>query len=222
MEHQSYYAVIPANVRYDSKIPMGAKLLYGEITCLCNKEGFCWATNAYFSKLYSVSDRSIQRWLECLREKEYIDIKVERGASIEQTKRHITIKCSDCREDMTKMSPPHDKNVTPPHDKNVAHNNTSINNKKNTSLLDGYSPMFVEVFNAFVENRKTLKKPMTDYAKKLMLNKLKKLADAESEQIAILNQSIERGWIGVFPLKEEAKSKTDGDKSNATFIMGGL
>ena len=82
--------------------------------------------------------------------------------------------------------------------------------------------MFVEVFNAFVENRKTLKKPMTDYAKKLMLNKLKKLADAESEQIAILNQSIERGWIGVFPLKEEAKSKTDGNKSNATFIMGGL
>ena len=130
MEHQSYYAVIPANVRYDSKIPMGAKLLYGEITCLCNKEGFCWATNAYFSKLYSVSDRSIQRWLECLREKEYIDIKVERGASIEQTKRHITIKCSDCREDMTKMSPPHDKNVAPPHDKNVTHNNTS-NNKSN-------------------------------------------------------------------------------------------
>ena len=41
---------------------------------------------------------------------------------------------------------------------------------------------------------------MTDYAKKLLLGKLSKLAKTEQEQIAILNQSIENGWQGVFPL----------------------
>jgi len=41
----------------------GAKLLYGEITCLCNKDGYCWASNAYFSELYSKSGNTISRWI---------------------------------------------------------------------------------------------------------------------------------------------------------------
>lgn len=57
----AYYAVIPATIRYDSRISANAKLLYGEITALCNEKGFCWATNGYFSELYNVSSRSIQR-----------------------------------------------------------------------------------------------------------------------------------------------------------------
>ena len=45
-ERPNYYAIIPANVRY-SDITPNAKLLYGEITCLCNKEGYCYATNDF-------------------------------------------------------------------------------------------------------------------------------------------------------------------------------
>lgn len=62
------------------------------------------------------------------------------------------------------------------------------------------SPELAEALAAFAEHRKKLKKPMTDYAKKLLLKKLQKLAKTEQEQIAILNQSIENGWQGVFPL----------------------
>jgi len=70
--HQGYFAIIPAGVRYDKSLPPNAKLLYGEITALCNERGYCWATNSYFADLYDVKDRSITNWLGALEEAGYI------------------------------------------------------------------------------------------------------------------------------------------------------
>lgn len=69
---KAYYAVIPANVRYDRNLSANAKLLYGEITALCNQKGYCWATNNYFLSLYNVSERSVTRWLNELKTGGYI------------------------------------------------------------------------------------------------------------------------------------------------------
>ena len=63
---KNYYAVIPASVRYDDKLTPNAKLMYGEITALCNEKGFCWATNIYFAQLYNVSRVSISKWINQL------------------------------------------------------------------------------------------------------------------------------------------------------------
>ena len=76
-ETRAYYAIIPANVRYDRRIPANAKLLYGEITALCGVEGFCWARNSYFEALYDVSDKTVRRWINALEEAGYITVNVE-------------------------------------------------------------------------------------------------------------------------------------------------
>lgn len=56
---------------------------------------------------------------------------------------------------------------------------------------------------AFVQMRSFIKKPMTEYALKLMLKKLDELGNSETTKIAILNQSITHNWQGIFPLKDE-------------------
>ena len=56
---------------------------------------------------------------------------------------------------------------------------------------------------AFVQMRSFIKKPMTEYALKLMLKKLDELGHNDTTKIAILNQSITHNWQGIFPLKDE-------------------
>lgn len=144
-EKKSYYAVIPANVRYDESLPPNAKLLYGEITALCNAEGYCWASNKYFADLYGVADRTIRRWLRDLNERGYIKSQVfYKKGSKEIEKRFITITQQPQDKNVltfeTEMSSPQDKNVLTPTDKNVLYNNTSFNNTfNNTNEYKGKS-----------------------------------------------------------------------------------
>ena len=71
---------------------------------------------------------------------------------------------------------------------------------KGASALDA-------ALNDFAEMRKKMRKPLTDRALALTLSELEKLAPGNDEKkIAILNQSIQRGWQGVFPLKDEPEA----------------
>ena len=72
MEKPNYYAVIPAEVRYNKKLTPNSKLLYAEITALCNMNGKCTASTQYFCNLYEVSKVSIQKWLKILEDHNYI------------------------------------------------------------------------------------------------------------------------------------------------------
>ena len=54
----------------------------------------------------------------------------------------------------------------------------------------------------YIKMRKMMKKPLTDHALKLMQQKLDKMTGSEAEKIEIINQSITRGWLGIFPIKE--------------------
>ena len=72
-EKPSYYAIIPAEVRYSKKLTPNAKLLYAEITALCNMNGKCTASTEYFCRLYEVSRVSIQKWLKNLEDNNYIN-----------------------------------------------------------------------------------------------------------------------------------------------------
>lgn len=75
-ENPTFYAIIPAKVRYDKELKPNAKLLYGEISALSNKEGYCFASNRYFSNLYEVNKNTISSWISDLKNKGYITVQI--------------------------------------------------------------------------------------------------------------------------------------------------
>jgi len=92
MENPNYYAVIPANVRYDDRLRANEKLLYGEIVALSNKDGKCWASNSYFAKIYKVGTSTISTWINNLAENGYVVLTyVYREGTKQIEKREITI-----------------------------------------------------------------------------------------------------------------------------------
>ena len=77
----SYWAVLPAAVRYDEKLTAGARLLYAEISSLTDQRGYCYASNAYFMALYGISEPTVQRYLRALKAGGYITIEDGDGGS---------------------------------------------------------------------------------------------------------------------------------------------
>lgn len=91
--------------------------------------------------------------------------------------------------------------------KEYVHKNTKVKAKTQNPPFAHPSDELVEAWNGFVEMRKELKKPLTVRAKKLIASKLEKLAPGDDAQkAAILDQSVEHSWQGVFPLKGEGRA----------------
>lgn len=136
---KSYYAIIPANVRYDNDLTPNAKLLYGEITALCNEKGYCWASNNYFAELYKVSKKSISKWINQLIQKGYIKSQImykEGSKSIEERRLYIS---NPMEEKFHTPSPkvlyPIEEKFHTPMEEKVKDNNTYINNTNNNTVI---------------------------------------------------------------------------------------
>ncbi len=94
MERPNYYAILPANVRYDKRLSANAKLLYCEISALANVKGYCYASNNYFSELFKVDTRSVQRWLYNLKDYGYIIMDFDENKDL-RTRKIFIVKESD-------------------------------------------------------------------------------------------------------------------------------
>lgn len=108
-------------------------------------------------------------------------------------------------------------------------NNTNISNtkklntktikkeRKNASYDDVLSEIsddsLRELYLEYIKMRKLIKSPMTDYALKLLINKVNQLEpDNIENQKLLLKTAIENNWKSVYPLKEELKQKPKENK----------
>ena len=126
MENPGYYGILPANVRYDKNLKPMEKIMYSELTALCNKNGYCNATNSYFAELYEVSKNTVSLWINDLEKAGYIKIKLiyEVGTkNIKERKIYIA-------DPITKNNDTYHEKEVDPITKNREDNNTSINNTR--------------------------------------------------------------------------------------------
>ena len=120
---RTYYAIIPAYVRYDKDLTPNAKLMFGELTALSNDKGYCYASNKYFSELYQVSTVSISKWINQLKDKKYIKVSFTYKANSKEIEsRNIYI--SNLKEVSNISLTPHKEKFKD------NSNNTIINNKE--------------------------------------------------------------------------------------------
>lgn len=124
----NYYGIIPSNVRYDKRLTPNAKLLYSEITALCNDKGYCWANNKYFADLYEVSTTSISKWISSLIEFGYLTSTINyKEGTKEILHRYLRLVTYPIEE---KLNTPIEEKLK---DNNTINNNT-INNNNNINF----------------------------------------------------------------------------------------
>ena len=118
-EKPSFYAILPAHVRYEKRLKPAERLLFAEISALTNKFGYCTASNGYFAELYETRKETVSKWISHLSELGFLRLEmVYEGKQIKGRKIWI------------------DEKVMTPIDEKVKGNNTRLNNTRlnNTPL----------------------------------------------------------------------------------------
>jgi hypothetical protein len=152
MEKKSYYAVIPATVRYDERLKLLSRMLYGEITALSNEKGYCWANNKYFATLYKVSIRTITDCIKQLIDCGYITSQIIYKENSKEVEQRILKLANTPRRNFQEGI--EEKQYTPL-EENFQDNITSINNTiNNRKKKKEFTPPTLEEVKAYCEERK--------------------------------------------------------------------
>lgn len=218
---RGYYAVIPAEIRYDKNLPANAKLLYGELTALASDKGYCWAQNRYFSELYGVSAQTINNWLNALKKGGYISTEVVyKEGTHEVEKRYIRIACLSGEEEIQeepssknlegvskKTLVPSPKKLGEPPQKNFKDNNTvniTVNNTRERERRESNPELVKRLYNeickslpsviSMTESRKRASKLRV---KELGIENVKSLF-TKAEASDFLKGKNERNWKANF------------------------
>ena len=158
-ENPNYYAIIPADVRYDKKLKDKAKLLYGEITALTNEYGYCYASNKYFANLYKVSTTTISLLIKNLIDCGYLESEIlYKENSKEIDKRYLRIFKGGY---LRKIKGGIKENLK---ENNTSINNTSINNINKKEINKERNEAFEQLWKLY-PNKKGKKNAYKSFIK---------------------------------------------------------
>lgn len=205
-EKPNYYAIIPANVRYNENLNSSEKLFYSEITCLTQKTGECWASNNYFSQLYNVRPSSISNWVKKLENENLIEVEyIKKGKEIQ--KRIIRLRGIQNIDYLFNISQQGIQNIEEGYSKNRKENNTSINNINNNNTRYYDDDELNDLFCEYLKQRKKMKAINSERAIRGLLNKLENYSIGDKKKM--IEEAIINSWKSIYPLKKEKENPRD-------------
>jgi hypothetical protein len=202
----TFFAIIPADVRYHRRLSASAKLMFGEITSLANTRGFCYASNGYFERVFDCSERSVQGWLDQLVKAGFI--RLEFNATNTSRRIYLT----------QIFSPTPAKKFRQQVAESCGHNDTSECSKENKAAgaavkkpktesksepveipVSLQTEHFLEAWSEWQQHRREKGHKLTPLTARRQIAMLEKMGPVAS--VASINQSIEKGWQGLFEPK---------------------
>ena len=240
------YGLIPKKITRDKSLTMESKAIYGYLASFAGTGGQCYPSKTLMISELGTTERRFNKNIKLLKEHGYIKVHKRRKGNrndsnlyellmdirdIEIAKKEFDTSQFDSGQfDSGQFdSGQFDSGQNdPPNNNSINNNSNKKNNKKGFGLtVDEYTnnpEMKTAIFD-FIEFRKAIKAPLTDRALTLCLNKLDKLANDDNTKIAIINQSIERGWKGLFELHNNTSNynkpaSTVPNESDYNFEIG--
>lgn len=235
MNNPNYYAIIPANVRYNKDLTFLEKFLYCELTALSNVDGYCYAKNKYFADLYNKDQKTISRAISHLEELDFIKIEYEKiGAKVEKRKIYVNFIKSTGDKIVNRTEVTGDKNITREQekyllasDKIVTENNVTYDyilsliiynipkEQKETIKSFHFDKVVEESILEWLLYKKSKKQGYTQIGLNKLLEQLKFLNSEKGNQFVIdsINNSIMNNYTGIFPPKQYNISKYDNNSS---------
>lgn len=197
---------IPKKVWLDTRLNALDKVILMEIDSLDQGEKGCYASNEHLAEFCQCSKTKVSTAISKLIECGYLYIQ-----NFDGRKRELKSRLSNFERQNIKNCNADIQNLKESNTVNNIVNNTVSNKKERKIKSKSYDEQIEEyteneylqnALKAFLQMRSFIKKPMTEYALKLMLKKLDELGNTDDTKIAILNQSITNNWQGIFPLKD--------------------
>lgn len=222
-EFRAFCSVIPATVLDDMHLQANAKILYGVLSSLMRREGYCWPSNAQLAAAMHCSEDVIRRWLAALQHDGHIQVRVVPNRKTGGSIRYISpVVAAPVILDEDEGYRDKNPGVPGQTSRSLYKDGYKKDNKKKkesapsgdvaASLLAKcalYGPSATEAMGRFLKMRIEIKKPVkSKQAATLLWNKLMSLSDGDSANMAaLLDLATERQWLSVFPLKDDELPK---------------
>lgn len=198
MENRDFKGVwIDKSVWLDERLNAIEKVILVEIDSLCGEQG-CYASNEYLAEFCQCSTSKVSHTISKLVDLGYISIK-----SFDGRKRVLQSRLANFARQNSKKCKADTQNLQHNNiDKNTNNNKDDIKKEK-TSKKTSYDKIIDEMIEDeeikelmydFIKMRKAKKKPLTDRALKIQINKLFKITEDIEEQKAIIEKSIVKCW----------------------------
>jgi hypothetical protein len=194
---------IPAEIWLDKRLTITEKAFYAEVESFAGNGRTFHKTNETIQEEYGIASRTVQRIIKKLVDLDLLE------CSFNGRVRHLSL------GRVAKMSTLHRQNDESASPK-CRHTNTSKETTKNTLKREGVilpfeENEFKEVWELWLQERRDRRlKAFTLRGEQAALHDLYQMSNQNHETaIAIIKQSISKGWQGLFPIKGAAGIKLD-------------